>query len=86
MKSQVVGTLGNYAHSGTETLRITPQYYYNNELFSSHYKDVTINSTTTWIEKAWTLDGSFETRFNLKNTNAGTYAIFSTNVGYFYDK
>ena len=88
MKSQVVGTLGSYAHSGssgTETLRITPQYYYNDELFSSHYKNATINATSTWVEKTWTLDGAFKTRFKLQNTSAGSYTIFSTDVGYFYD-
>jgi hypothetical protein len=87
METNVVGCLGHWAHgeSGTEVLRITPQYKYNGETFSSHYKDSNVNSTSTWVCKTWTLDGSFSTRFKLNNTSAGSYSIFSTDVGYFYD-
>lgn len=89
MKTKDVGTLGHYAHSGssgTETLRITPQYIYNGTTYSSHPKDSTIGATSTWVEKTWTLDGAFSTRFRLNNTSAGSKTIFSTDVGYFYDK
>ena len=88
MGTKIVGTLGHWAHaeSGTEVLRITPQYYYNNTLYSSHPKDANIYKNATFVEKTWTLDGAFQTRFRLQNTSSGSYAIFSTDVGYFYDK
>ncbi|NLB40768.1 MAG: hypothetical protein GX815_00625 [Clostridiales bacterium] len=53
MGTKIVGTLGHWAHaeSGTEVLRITPQYYYNNTLYSSHPKDANIYKNATFVEK-----------------------------------
>lgn len=86
MGTSTVGTKGDYAHSGddgTATLRITPQYKYNGSTYSSHPKSSTINATSTPVDKQWTLDGAFETRFKLYDCHA-LRSIFSTNVGYYY--